>query len=258
MALSDPVLDFGFSVEMCDSTRRSVELETNELASAINSAKDEIAKENRVSQQLDTDLTHADAEMKNTKRKATDLLENSGLQDHLLQPLTGTLTEITAPVSLTSISTNEANTIQNNRTTSGNPICNSESNKVVTFQNILEEQRGEMKKRAEAIKDRKEALERLHYQICETDQEKQRMLQNTEGMVEELAKVKKSSQESQAVLELEQQRVAKYKEALEQTRSSGVKETAEGDKLVSIKEQRDGSMASMQLTDTFGVVSPNK
>lgn len=217
------------SVDSCDCSRRSFEKETSELLATNANTRDEIAKENRVSQQLNTDMLHSDAEMKSTNRKATELLESSGLQDHLLQPMAGTLLiEIMVPLSSSSTSTSEDRSKQ----TSGGTNANAVPDKLVTFPSVLDEHKEAMKKWIQVIKDRKESSKRVCAELCERERSLQRHLQNTRGMEEELAKAHKSAEESEPGLEAEKRRNSKYVALLESTRAAVAKWTEHDEKLV--------------------------
>jgi len=211
--MSEAVFSFEFSADMLDTRRRSVEMETNELVIANASTREEIANENRISQEMNNVLLQLVAKIKSNKRKATDLFESTGRQEHLVQPLATAATLLTDYES------------QNKQSKDGTSV-NCAPNTTVPFS--LQSapaflHKDTVQKRVDAVDDHKAAVTDL-YAVQRKQQRRVLKMQTTE---ENICKAQKLAHESGVELEYEQKSNSKYIEALDLTRSGAAKLTDE-------------------------------
>jgi chromosome segregation ATPase len=121
---SDPFfLDWGSSVNVNEDLRRSIQSEINSLDQEIRDLDQSISKEERISSQLRKDYSHAQAELINLRRGASDEKENAGMNEQIQIRLGESLQKELVQVLSTSLRSNSSSS---NATACGGDDFNSD------------------------------------------------------------------------------------------------------------------------------------
>lgn len=82
-AVSDPILSWGSSVNVCEDLRRQISTEIESIESSISYLKNNLKNEERSSTQINKDLSHAQSEMATLARGAAEELDNASVNEQI-------------------------------------------------------------------------------------------------------------------------------------------------------------------------------
>lgn len=169
----DPyILDFGTSVNVNEDLRRSIREEIQELDDSIVVSKTSKKHEEMVKSQLNQDLAHSHAEMRDLSRSTSDQLENAGVHSSFLSGLKKTLRkDLVETTGLRTTGVNNKNVmedaeVENNVPPSGNDNKSLAvgTNKHRTNKDIIKEKAETLKKLTASIKQHGEDIDSLFLQ----------------------------------------------------------------------------------------------